>query len=157
MYAHEGGIATPLIAHWPKGISPQLNGSLTSQSGHIIDLLPTCIDLADADYPATYAGNDITPVAGRSLKPIFGGKTFDRPEGLFWEHQGNAAVRDGKWKLVRAHKKPWSLYDLEADRTELNDLAKTDPDRVERMKSMWQTWAERVGAEPWPVRKKSKR
>jgi len=154
MYAHEGGIATPLVAHWPDGIPETLNGSLTSDPGHVIDLLPTCLDLAGTSYPTEHSGNEVTPVAGRSLKPILTGEKFERPEGLFFEHQGNAAVRLDQWKLVRAHGDPWSLYDLDADRTELNDLAKTHPERVDRMTATWEAWAERVGVQPWPIKKK---
>ena len=156
MYTHEGGIATPLVAHWPHGIPANLNGSLTSEAGHVIDLLPTCIDLAGAGYPETYGGNRVTPVAGRSLSPVLAGEKLDRPEGLFFEHQGNAAVRDGKWKLVRAHNRPWSLYDLHADRTELNDVAGSHPAQVEKMTAMWKAWADRVGALPWPVKRGGK-
>jgi arylsulfatase A-like enzyme len=122
--------------------------------GQVIDLLPTCIDLAGVSYPSQSAGNEVTPVAGRSLRPILAGENFERPEGLFFEHQGNAAVRDGKWKLVRAHGKPWSLYDLDVDRTELNDLAKAHPDRVAALTAKWKAWAEKVGAQPWPVKRK---
>ena len=154
MFAHEGGIATPLLAHWPDGIPQELNGSITRQMGHVIDLLPTCIDLAGVSYPAQHAGNDVTSVAGRSLRPVLTGGNLPRPEGLFFEHQGNAAVRDGKWKLVRARGAPWSLYDLAADRTELNDLASANPDRVAVMKAKWQDWAKRVGVQPWPLKRR---
>ena len=157
MFTHEGGIATPLVVHWPGGIPEERNGSLISEAGHVIDLLPTCIDLAGAEYPSQYGGKQITPPAGRSLRPILVGEKFERPEGLFFEHQGNAAIRDGKWKLVRAHGKPWSLYDLDADRTELNDLAAAHSERVEEMTAKWQAWAERAGVEPWPVKKKRAR
>ena len=122
--------------------------------GHVIDLLPTCTDLAGVSYPAQHAGNDVTSVAGRSLRPVLTGGNLPRPEGLFFEHQGNAAGRDGKWKLVRARGAPWSLYDLAADRTELNDLASANPDRVAAMKAKWQDWAKRVGVQPWPLKRR---
>ncbi len=154
MFTHEGGIATPLIAHWPDEIPETLYGTLNSTAGHVIDFMPTCIDLAGTSYPSQQAGNNVLPAAGRSLKPLLKGESIERPEGLFFEHQGNAAVRDRNWKLVRAHGKPWSLYNLEMDRTELNDLAAADPDRVSKMEEMWKVWAKRVGAQPWPVRKK---
>tara|TARA_R110002096_G_scaffold61218_5_gene152181 strand:- start:1110 stop:2663 length:1554 start_codon:yes stop_codon:yes gene_type:complete len=154
MFTHEGGISTPLVAHWPGGIPKTLNGSLTSDPGHVIDLLPTCLDLAGARYPTEHAGIEVTPVAGRSLKPILTGEKFERPEGLFFEHQGNAAVRLDQWKLVRAHGDPWSLYNLNTDRTELNDLAKTHPERVDEMTATWEAWAGRVGVQPWPIKKK---
>ena len=154
MFTHEGGIATPLIAHWPNGIPQALNSSITRQMGHVIDLLPTCIDLAGVSYPDQHAGNNVTSVAGRSLRPILTGGKLPRPEGLFFEHQGNAAVRNGKWKLVHARGKRWSLYDLTADRTELNDLASANPERVAAMKAKWQNWAKRVGVQPWPLKRK---
>ena len=154
MYAHEGGIATPLIAHWPAAIPKNLNGTLTSEAGHVIDLLPTCVDVAGADYPRQGRSGPTIPLAGRSLKPALHGEGIPRPEGLFWEHQGNAAVRHGDWKLVRAHRQKWSLYNLDQDRTELTDIAASYPERVTEMKNMWQDWANRVGARPWPVRKK---
>lgn len=150
--AHEGGIATPLVAHWPKGIPPTLNGTFKNQIGHVIDLLPTCLDVAGATYPLQRNGHAITPVAGRSLKQVLNGTAVDRPEGLYFEHQGNAAVRIGKWKLVRSNRKPWELYDLASDRTELHDLSKRLPNKVTELKAKWQGWAERVGVQPWPIK-----
>ena len=152
MFAHEGGIATPLIAHWPEGIPERLNGSITRQMGHVIDLLPTCIELAKARYPSSRRGNKLIRPAGRSLTPILSGGRLERPEGIFFEHQGNAAMRDGKWKLVRAHAQPWSLYDLQADRTEWNDLAQVQPQRVAAMATRWKTWAKSVGVQTWPIK-----
>jgi arylsulfatase len=147
-FVHEGGISTPLIAHWPAGIRRQ--GELEHQPGHLIDLMATCVDVAGATYPAQFQGNPITPPEGRSLAPAFAGKTIQR-EGLYWEHEGNRAVRAGKWKLVaKGAKGPWELYDLEADRSELKDLAAEQPDRVRDMAALWQAWAERAKAVPWP-------
>jgi arylsulfatase len=153
-FVHEGGIATPLVAHWPGGIPANLNGTFTGETGHVIDLLPTCIDLAGLTYPSRHNGKEIIPVEGRSLKPALTGAAMERPEGIFFEHQGNAAVRDGKWKLVRVNRKPWELYDLEADRTELNDLAKQYPEQTAGLKAKWQAWADRAGVRPWPVKKR---
>lgn len=154
MFVHEGGISTPLIAHWRTGIPKSLNGKLSHEVGHVIDLLPTCLDLAGGNYPAKKGDQAISPVAGRSLTPALRGKPLRRPEGLFFEHQGNAAIRDGDWKLVKAHKKGWSLYNLAKDRTELNDLAKQHPDKVATLKAKWNAWAKQVGAESWPVKKR---
>lgn len=153
MYVHEGGIATPLVAHWPNGISANRNGTLVHDVGHVIDLLPTCLDLAGAEYPTQHDGKALTPVAGISLAPAFRGASSGERE-LYWEHQGNAAVRIGKWKLVRAHNEPWELYDVAVDRTELNDLSKQQPDRVAQMKAKWQSWANAVGVQPWPIKRK---
>ncbi|HET8550240.1 MAG TPA: sulfatase-like hydrolase/transferase, partial [Bryobacteraceae bacterium] len=107
-YIHEGGIATPLIAHWPRGI--RRRNAIESQPGHIIDLMPTCVELARASYPAT-----MPPMEGRSLVPALGGKRIERGP-LFWEHEGNRAIRIGKWKAVAVDPAGrWELYDLEAD------------------------------------------
>ena len=121
-YAHEGGISTPLIAHWPKGIKASLNGQLDHQAGHVIDIMATCIDAAGVGYPESFNDGAIIPLEGVSLKRAFSGKTLKRKDALYWEHHLNCAIRDGKWKLVRygkggawAHRamvKPWP-YDLE--------------------------------------------
>ena len=151
MFVHEGGIATPLIAHWPGGIPAKLNGTLTDEVGHVIDLLPTCLDIAGVSYPSQYRGEMITPVAGKSLIPALKGESIGYRE-LYFEHQGNAAVRIGKWKLVRAHGAPWELYDLNVDRTELNDLSQRDPKRVAELTAKWGSWAKNVRVLPWPIR-----
>jgi arylsulfatase len=153
-YTHEGGIATPLIAHWPKGIPTTKQGTMTREVGHVIDFLPTFLDLAGASYPNSLKGQSTTPLAGRSLKPVFQGKPLTRPEGLYFEHEGHAAIRIGEWKLVRTHRRPWSLYDLTKDRTELTDLAQSQPQRVAEMKARWQTWADQSQVKTWPLKKK---
>ena len=150
-FVHEGGISTPLIAHWPAGIHRA--GELEQQPGHIIDLMATCIDLSGATYPKEFNGHDLYPVEGRSLVPAFDRKPIARDEPIFWEHEGNRAMREGKWKLVA--KNPggkWELYDMEADRTEMHDLAKELPDKLDEMKARWETWAKRTKALPWPWR-----
>lgn len=152
MYVHEGGVATPLVAHWPKGIASNLNGKLVHDVGHVIDLLPTCLELAGADYPLQRRRQTVTPAAGTSLAPVFRGESLGQRE-LYFEHQGNAAVRVGDWKLVRAKGEPWELYDLASDRTELNDLSKQQPDRVAKFAADWQAWAESVGVRSWPIKK----
>ncbi len=153
MDVHEGGIATPLIAHWPEGIPARLNGSLTNATGHVIDLMPTCLDLAGADYPGTRSGKPIQPPEGLSLRPALEGGDWPERE-LYFEHMGNAAVRVGPWKLVRAHRKPWALFNLDEDRTEMNDLSSQQPERAQALETKWKAWAERVGVEPWPLRKR---
>lgn len=145
-WVHEGGISTPLIAHWPARI--RRRGELERQPGHLIDVMATCVDVSGAPYPRQYQGHAITPLEGRSLVPAFEGKKVQR-EAIFWEHEGNRAVRVGDWKLVaKGEKGPWELYDLAAGRTELHDLAAQQPDRVKQLAAMWQAWAERAHVLP---------
>jgi arylsulfatase A-like enzyme len=148
-FAHEGGISTPLIAHWPAGVRQP--GKLTSQIGHEIDIMATCLDAAGVRYPTTYHGHNILPLEGKSLVPIFRGEQREGHAALFWEHEGNSAVREGKWKLVAQHPDYWELYDMEEDRTELHNLADQYPERVRDMAARYREWAKRVGVEPWPL------
>jgi len=149
-WIHEGGIATPLIARWPAGIAQ--HGVLTHQTGHIIDIMATCLDLAGAEYPATFNGNAVTPLEGKSLVPILQGDTRRAHDIMYWEHLGNRGVRQGKWKLVSTKDGDWELYDLEADRTELTNLAETRPKKLQELLAAYATWAEGCG-----VRKRRKR
>ena len=146
-WVHEGGIATPLIAHWPARIKP--GGTLTPQVGHLVDIMATCCDVAGVEYPKTYDGREVTPLEGRSLAPIFDGRQREPHKAIFWEHEGNRAVRMGKWKLVSRHPGGWELYDMEADRTELANLAAGQPDRVKEMVAAYDAWAARAGVVPW--------
>lgn len=147
MWVHEGGIATPLIARWPAGIPKR--GALTRQVAHIIDLMPTCLELVGTRYPDARKGAALTPLEGRSLVPVLRGRDATEPRTLCWEHEGNRAIRDGDWKLVARFNGPWELYDMTADRTECNDLASRQPDRVAALAAKWQAWADRVGVVPW--------
>ncbi len=156
MWTHEGGIASPLIAHWPAGIDASRHGKIANDPAHVIDIMATCLDISGATYPKQSRGATVTPIEGVSLKPVFHGDALQRSAPLFWEHQGNRAIRDGRWKLVAAHKQPWSLYDLQTDRTETHDLADQHPDRVKAMAATWDAWAARVGVEPYPVKKAKK-
>ena len=149
-WIHEGGISTPLIAHWPARITA--HGKLRHQPGHLIDIMATCVDVAQAKYPSEHKGQPITPMEGRSLLPAFDNKPIER-EAIYWEHEGNRAVRQGKWKLVSKHPGGWELYDLEADRTELNNLAGKHPEKVEQLKTLYESWAVRCSVQPWPVNK----
>jgi arylsulfatase len=148
VYAHEGGIATPLVIHWPARI--KVVGGKRRQLGHIIDLMATCVDVSGARYPIEAGDENIQPMEGRSLVPAFADKTIER-EAIFCEHEGNRAVITPKWKLVaRGARGAWELYDVEADRTETNDLAVKNPAQVARMAAMWESWAKRTRVLPWP-------
>ena len=146
MWIHEGGIATPLLAYWPAGIKTK--GKLTREVGHVIDLMPTLLELAGASYPKTFQGRQLTPLEGRSLVPAFRLKSSG-PRTLAWEHEGNRGIRVGDWKLVATHRGAWELYDLAADRTETDNLAPKQPEKVKELAAYWQAWAERVGVVPW--------
>jgi arylsulfatase A-like enzyme len=145
-YAHEGGISTPFVACWPAGIKASVQP--VNAVGHETDLMPTFLEIAGASYPKKAASP--SPLAGESLTPLFAGKPRTRSP-IFWEHEGNKAVRDGKWKLVSRFPDAWELFDMEADRTELHDLAPTQPERTKAMAVMWDQWARRVGVQPWPM------
>lgn len=147
-WVHEGGISTPLIVHWPEGIPAARRGQLEQQPGHLIDIMATCVELAGTAYPAEYRGTKIKPLEGVSLLPALAGKRLNRPQPLFWEHEGNRAIRDGKWKLVAKEGRPWELYDLEADRTEMNNLAAAQPAQVRKMAAQWDAWAARANVLP---------
>ena len=156
-YNHEGGISTPLIVHWPAGITAK--GELRRQPGHLIDIMATIVDVTGAKYPAEYNGKPILPMEGRSLRPAFENKSIDR-DAIFWEHEGNAAVRVDDWKLVRKGAKgEWELYDLKTDRTEQHDLAAAQPERAAELKAKWLAWAQRANviADPSPNAKKGKK
>ncbi|MEO0469296.1 MAG: arylsulfatase [Bacteroidota bacterium] len=161
-WVHEGGIATPLIVHWPEKI--QSSGEMRKTPTHLIDIMATCIEAAGATYPIRFADQEIIPLEGKSLLPAFTNNEIKR-EAIFWEHEGNRAVRMGKWKLIskaNKHKafqwdqvaelaeEDWELFDMETDRTEMNDLAAAYPARVLQMAKMWMNWAEKVGAVPRP-------
>lgn len=151
-FAHEGGISTPLIAHWPAGI--QAKGGLRTQPGHLVDIMATCLDVAGAEYPSEFHGNPIPPMHGTSLLPAFANKPIER-DAIYWEHEGNAAIRVGDWKLVRTrHSGDWELYNLKTDRTELHNAAGEHPAKVREMQSKWKEWAIRTKVEPNPSGKK---
>lgn len=147
-YTDEGGIATPLIAHWPQGIPKNRDGKLEPQPGHVIDIMATCLDVAGAAYPKTFHGNAITPLQGVSLRPAFAGKKLARAQPIFWEHEGNRAVLAPPWKLVALNGRPWRLYDTVTDRTEQHDLADAQPQRVKLLAAKWEQWAERANVLP---------
>ncbi|MBV9868182.1 MAG: arylsulfatase [Abitibacteriaceae bacterium] len=147
-YNHEGGIATPLIVHWPARIVAK--GEWRQQVGHLIDIMPTLVEVAGATYPNQYNGKPILPMEGKSLVSAFNNGPVAR-DAVFWEHEGNAAVRVGDWKLVRFGRNgTWELYDMKADRTELHDLAAAKPQLAQELAAKWKVWAVRVGAKVGP-------
>ncbi len=148
-FTHEGGISSPLIAHWPAGISAARRGCLEKQPSHLIDIMATAVDLGHAEYPAEFKGNAILPMEGVSLRPTFEGSPLHRRQPIFWEHEGNKAVRDGQWKLAQKWRGPWELYDMEADRTELHNLITDHRDVAERLQAAWSAWAARAFVDEW--------
>ena len=157
-WVHEGGISSPLVAHWPNGIDEKLNGKTDDQPTHLIDLMATCVDLGKATYPKKVEGREIVPLQGVSIAPAFWGRKINRPNPIFWEHEGNRAIRIGKWKLVaKGARGAWELYDIDEDRTELNDLSEKQPGRVKEMANLWEAWAIEAKAKPWPWGPKKKK
>jgi arylsulfatase len=140
----EGGCHTPLIVHWPEGLVAK-SGSVTSQVGHVIDIMPTCLELAGAKYPDRYNGHTLTSLDGKTLMPILRDRQREGHEQLFFEHMGGRAVIEGHWKLVALKDHPWELYNLNRDRTEMENLAARHSVRVRTMSSRWDKWAVRVG------------
>ncbi|MBN8732991.1 MAG: arylsulfatase [Acidobacteria bacterium] len=152
-WVHEGGISSPLIAHWPGVIRNK--GGLTPQPGHLIDLMATAADAGKVKYPGAFNGKTITPLEGKSLRPILEGKQRKGHSEIYWEHEGNRAVRQGKWKVVSRHPGAWELYDIEADRTEMNDLTATQPAKAAELATKWESWSKKVGVVDWDVVRKS--
>ena len=163
-WVHEGGVATPLIAYWPRVIKD--GGRITHQVGHVMDVMATCSDVAGAEYPDSYEGQQVPPTEGKSLLPIFQGKERHGHEVLYWQFSRSSAIRKGDWKLVAAHPNPragidyfyeggelegkdadeklWELYNMQIDRTEVNNLADKYPERVRELADLYETWIARV-------------
>jgi arylsulfatase len=149
--AYEGGIRTPLIVHWPQGVKAPA-GSLTEQVGHVIDFMPTFLEMAGAELPKELNGRPVRHSEGVSLVPVFAGGRREGHEVIGWEHFGAKALRQGDWKIVSRPNRPWELYDLSHDPTELRDLAAPEGERVKQMSAAWEGWAQRVNAYPAPPR-----
>jgi len=133
---HEGGISSPMIANWPNGLKTK-PGSVTDQPSHLIDFMATFIDLAGADYPSEIGERKVDPLQGKSLLPIFRDETRQGHEQLYFHFGSDRALRQGPWKLVSAKLGKWELYNLDEDRTELDDLSKKHPERVAAMSAEW--------------------
>ena len=146
-FVHEGGMATPMIVHWPAGI--EAKDEWRRDPAYLPDLMATAVELSGATYPETRDGEAVQPMVGTSLARTFDGSALDRNGPMFWEHEGNRAIRIGDWKLVSrgtsrfdfGGEQSWELYDLSADRSELNDLAGEQPDRVKELSAAWWDWA----------------
>jgi arylsulfatase A-like enzyme len=135
-WVHEGGISTPLVVHWPKGISAR--GKLRATPVHFIDIMPTVLELAGVAKPEQWNGEAIPMAPGRSLVPAFNSDTTVAHDSLWWLHEGNRAIRVGDWKLVAAKGHPWELYDLKADRAEQHNLASQHPGKVKELSAWWE-------------------
>lgn len=158
-WAHEGGISTPLIVHWPKGIAAR--NELRHTPGHFVDIVPTALEVAGIRKPKDWQGEPIPEAPGRSLIPAFARDEVIPHESFWWYHEGNRAVRVGDWKLVAAKGDPWELYDMRTDRAEQVDLAAKMPDKVKQLERVWHDQADRftelarktLADQPQPVAK----
>lgn len=134
-WVHEGGISTPLVVHWPAGIPAR--GELRQAASHMIDIVPTILDVLDIEKPKQWDGEEIPPAPGRSLLPAFAEDVAVQRDFLWWLHEGNRALRVGDWKLVAAKNDPWELYDLRTDRAESKNLAGQNPQKVAELEALW--------------------
>lgn len=148
MLPHEGGISTPLIAHWPNGIHDK---RFVHQARHVVDIMATIVEVSGASYPANFDGHGIQGLDGESMAPIFSGSESDRQQPIYWEHEGNCALRQGDWKLVREYGKDWELYNMKEDRTELTDLRDKDQGLAARMAADFDGWGDQVGLIDWGI------
>ena len=148
-FTHEGGISSPLIAHWPLGIPASRNGQLEKQPAHLIDIMATAVEVSGALYPAEHNGNRILPMEGISLKPAFDGHPLHRVKPIFWMHEGNRAVRSGPWKAVKKFKGDWELYNIDADRTEQSNLSAKNPQIAQLLIRQWDDWAATTYVDEW--------
>jgi arylsulfatase len=156
-WVHEGGIASPLVVQWPAGIKQ--TGELRTHPSHLIDIMATCLDVAGVAYPEEFRGNAILPYEGRSLVPAFRNEPVKR-DFLFWEHEGNRAIRVGNWKLVARvqnakkftpdDEDKWELYDLDSDPSETKDLEASHPGKARELAQLWEKEALRLRVKPWP-------
>jgi arylsulfatase len=145
-WLYEGGIRTPLIIYYPKVLKEK--GKLTEQVGHLTDIMPTCIEIAGAKYPAQFKNSLLKFLRGKSLLPVFKGGTVERNAPIFWEYAGGKAMRQGNWKLVKRNGSEWELYDLQADPTELNNLCGSKGDILRKMSATYLNWEKVVGVRP---------
>ena len=150
-WAYEGGMRTPLIAHWPAGLKNP--GRISQEPGHLVDVMSTCVEVAGAQYPTQYKGNRIKPTPGLSLIPILQGKERQSHRAIYCEHWHSASIRAGNWKLVTSdYRKPadWQLFNLAADPSETRDLKPQEPERAQALFNQFKTWANEVQVKPEP-------
>jgi arylsulfatase len=145
-WVHEGGISTPLVARWPSGTKGQ---RIVHQPIHAVDIMSTILQVAGVPYPSEYADRRILPIEGESFLPAMRGEPWKRQAPIYWEHEGNCALRWEDWKLVKKYPGPWEMYNLEKDRTELDDRIEGEKPRAKQMIAAWEGWAERCGVSPW--------
>ena len=147
---HEGGIATPMIAHWPAVIKSNANspqGMITGQPAHLVDIMATLLDVSQTKYPSEYQGRQLGPLRGYSLRPVFEGKVRDPHDYLFFSFRGkNNAIRIGNWKLVNKNNEAFELYNIATDRNELVNMADKQPERFKKMKSKLREISLELGA-----------
>lgn len=141
-WVHEGGISTPLIAHWPQGIGQR--NEFRHAIGHVIDIVPTILEIAGADRPAEVHGKLVPRAPGTSLLPAFAAADSTLHESLWWMHEGHRAFRQGDWKLVAAKGDPWALYHLANDRGEQQDLSDQNPDMTSQLAAAWESVAQQM-------------
>lgn len=146
-YSHEGGISTPCLMHWPERIKRR--GAIENTPAHLIDLLPTLVEASGVRYPERLGSRAILPMAGNSLMPALRGERMPG-RTLFFEHEGHRAVREGRYKVTALRGEPWSLHDMERDRTEMKDLATKQPKLVETLARKWDAWAAENNVTPLP-------
>ena len=139
----EGGISSPGIVHWPSGLKTE-PGAIVDTPAHLIDVLPTLADLAGASIPEEYPQRELRPVSGVSLRPVFEGKKLNRPEPIHLQFSSDYGLRDGDWKVVSFKGQEWELYNVANDRTENNNLAASEPERLAAMVEKWKNMSRDV-------------
>lgn len=150
-WVHEGGIATPFVVRWPAGLADP--GRTTHGVAHIMDIMPTCLELAGAEHPRELDGRPVLPLEGMSFAPLLKNASNWERNVVFWEHEGNKAVCLGRWKLACKFPGQWELYDMEAGRTECGNLIERHPDKADELAALYEPWARRSTVEPWPVKR----
>jgi arylsulfatase len=150
-FTHEGGILTPMIFSWPKGL--QNPGLITVEPAHINDIMPVCLELAGAKYPKSYAGNKIYPLDGLSFLPILSGREQKTSRTFYFQHEGNEAIRKEDWKLVKRFAKDWGLFYMKDDPAEMNDLSKVELSKQQELLDDYNNWGKEYGVLPWPIKR----